>query len=743
MTNASGLDSDPLNSPTEDFSQALWPSKAAAAHSDTATGAEPAETGEGSSEGAGAAPSDHAEQQAPQKPSAASPVGTTLLSSTPSQAAGTSREVSASSQPPPQHGTPPGQPTPSSTVAEPGSSQEHNSVAELDNGHASQSKSPSKPSEEHAAATTWSSEASTSQSEASAGDAHTAGSLAQSGMAREVDPTPRELNRESSWASDVVPADTTYAEAAPPPAVGAAASADVDSAGSSPQAHGQSAGLCRTDEAGAQQPSTDVAASAHQPSTASESHMSTDQSLSPLEMQAGNAESADAIFAEVPTSVDTGMLTDDSSRSSQQALAVPSKPQADDSQWDDDAFAAATAAPHAEQAASFDPAPQGDVAVTVPDTTAASPQAAASHSFDWAEEPSVLPPAPQAELPTSTAAAGEDGTAAGASVSEQAAEQQADEDDWGDDDFGDFNDAASAGDDGGFGEFNEADTTAPSAAGASVPSFESQQQNLQPSLGPAGMCWQDCPCLQHEQAHVQTRGPLHPMHNLHVIKMYTSTAAQHGLVLCACTQYLALTSSTNALHVMPYESHVPSLQTASIFVPQTYTKLNTRHSRLPAACPAIEGQVHAALHMCLPCAPHADILSLLSSHKPCHVDAVPQEAPQPSLLSRLLNAPQQDLPGMLSQVFSPLTEPFARLPPISELPINPGGSQLGWRYNGQALLEHHMQQAKQLPVGDVLPTGGLLGQPPPGRECPAAPSLTRSKVKACTAVKRPVSLPSC
>lgn len=161
----------------------------------------------------------------------------------------------------------------------------------------------------------------------------------------------------------------------------------------------------------------------------------------------------------------------------------------------------------------------------------------------------------------------------------------------------------------------------------------------------------------------------------------------------------------------------------------------------------ILGQVCAALHMCLPFAPHADILAVPSSRQgelsqPCHVDAVPQEAPQPSLLSRLLNAPQQDLPDMLSQVFSPLTEPFARLPPLSELPINPGGSQSGWRYNGQALLEHHVQQAKQLPVGDVLPTGGLLGQPTPGRDCPAAPSVTRSKVRACTAIKQPVSLPS-
>lgn len=494
MTNASVLDSDPLNFPTEDFPQALWLTKAAAAaaHSDIATGAaEPAETAEGFNGAAGTAPLDQAEQPAPQTPNAASPLGTTVLSDTPWQAAGTPPGISASSQPPPQHGTPPAEPIPSSTVAEPGSSQEHNSAAELNNGDASQSKSPSKPSEEHAAATAWSCEASTSQSEASAGDAHSAGSLAQSSTAYEVDPTPGELKRESSGASHMFPADTTDAEAAAPPAVSAAASADVDSAGSSPQ--GQSEGLGRADEEGAQQPSTDVAAPTYQFSTSAESQISTDQSLSPPEMQASDDEWADAGFAKAPTSVDTDMLTDDSS-SSQQALAEPTKPQADDGQWDGDAFAAATAAPDADQTASLAPAPQGDAAVTVPDITGASPQAAASPSSDWAE-PSAAPPAPQAEVPTSTAAAGEAGTEAHANAAEQAAEQQADDDDWGDDDFGEFNDAASAGDDGGFGDFNEADTAAPDAAGASV---QSPKQDPQPSVVPTGMCWQDCPCRQHE-----------------------------------------------------------------------------------------------------------------------------------------------------------------------------------------------------------------------------------------------------
>ena len=125
----------------------------------------------------------------------------------------------------------------------------------------------------------------------------------------------------------------------------------------------------------------------------------------------------------------------------------------------------------------------------------------------------------------------------------------------------------------------------------------------------------------------------------------------------------------------------------------------------------------------LPCLPSV-VLSSAS------VPAVAQQLPQPSLLSRLLNATHQDLPSMLRQIADPLTAPFATLPPLSELPINPGGSHSRWRYNGQALLEHHMQQAKQLPVSDVLPTAGLLGQPQPGGKCPAAPSLNRSKVDA-------------
>ena len=120
-----------------------------------------------------------------------------------------------------------------------------------------------------------------------------------------------------------------------------------------------------------------------------------------------------------------------------------------------------------------------------------------------------------------------------------------------------------------------------------------------------------------------------------------------------------------------------------------------------------------------------------------------QDSPQPSLLSRLLNATPQDLPSMLRHITDPLTAPFATLPPLSELPIEPGGPHSSWHHNRQALLEHHLQQARQLPANDVLPTGGLLGQPQPGSHYPAAPSMSRSKVGAFKPpVSLPVSLPS-
>ena len=108
--------------------------------------------------------------------------------------------------------------------------------------------------------------------------------------------------------------------------------------------------------------------------------------------------------------------------------------------------------------------------------------------------------------------------------------------------------------------------------------------------------------------------------------------------------------------------------------------------------------------------------------------AVTKEAAPQLLLSRLLNAQQQDLHSMLRQIAEPLAAPFAIPLPLSKLPINPDGSPSRPRYNGKALLELHVKQAKRLSVSDVVATAGLLGQPQPSSECPAAPYLSDSQV---------------
>lgn len=469
VTNASNLNQNPFNPPSEDTPTSLWANQAAAANSDTGiSSAEPAETADGYRGNAEVTPPDQAEQQAPEPPSPASPVAATPLSN-----ASTPLEEPAESRHPPQHATPLEGHPPSSTEAEPGSAQEDTLASGLDNGNVPQSTSSSKPVEQQAAPTAGS-KASTSQSEASAGDVHTA---AQSST-REANPTSEQLQTQSGWGADIFPAEMSATAAAP--AVSTAASADVESAGSSPQAQGPPEGHDRAGEVEAQQPITDAAA-AHKSSRAAESHMSSIQSQS----QDSDDNWADADFANVPAAADTDVPNDGSS--SQQSSAMPTEPHADESQWGNSAFAAATAAPDAEQTASLAPSPQAD-AVTDLGKTSVSPQAQAA-SPDWAKEvPSAELSAPNVEVSASTAAAGEADTAAGAEGSEQPGTQQADEGDWGEDDFGDFNDAAGAGDDEGFGDFNEADTATPRSADASEQSPERRRQASQPSLAPAGVC---------------------------------------------------------------------------------------------------------------------------------------------------------------------------------------------------------------------------------------------------------------
>ncbi|KAL0049216.1 hypothetical protein WJX82_008932 [Trebouxia sp. C0006] len=74
----------------------------------------------------------------------------------------------------------------------------------------------------------------------------------------------------------------------------------------------------------------------------------------------------------------------------------------------------------------------------------------------------------------------------GAPQEEDAAEQAAADGDWGDDDFGDFNDAAEQGDDDdGFGAFNEADAEAGPSDAPAAQSPQSQLQHQQKTASPA------------------------------------------------------------------------------------------------------------------------------------------------------------------------------------------------------------------------------------------------------------------
>jgi len=77
-----------------------------------------------------------------------------------------------------------------------------------------------------------------------------------------------------------------------------------------------------------------------------------------------------------------------------------------------------------------------------------------------------------------------------------AAEPAAADGDWGDDDFGDFNNAAEAGDDDGFGAFNEAGTEAGPSDAPAAQSPQGQLQHQQKPASPAGT-WHDS-CSLHD-----------------------------------------------------------------------------------------------------------------------------------------------------------------------------------------------------------------------------------------------------
>ncbi len=119
----------------------------------------------------------------------------------------------------------------------------------------------------------------------------------------------------------------------------------------------------------------------------------------------------------------------------------------------------------------------------------------------------------------------------------------------------------------------------------------------------------------------------------------------------------------------------------------------------------------------------------------CHVSAAAKDAPQLSTLSLLLNTDQSRLPGIIRQLLEPFAAHFTIPTPLSALPINSDGTPQ-WRYNSNALLEYHIDQPRSAPRGQVLRTAGLLAQPKADSGCPAAPSLTRSRVSDYQADER-------
>ena len=523
-TNASGLDAESLGPFTHDSSQALWTSDAAAAaeRSESASGpANSTEAAEGHNAVVDSPPTQQAEQQTLQSPSTDENAGTpTGYSHAPLQAANNPPEALTIWQTPAaqnQH-TPAEEHPASSTEAGPGSTEQEDAAApRSSNAGNPLSTSSGHPIEDHAAAQAWLDNASQSQSQLPAADADAlaASSVPQSAVPRGANSQQLHLHvseeqRGSSWASHAFPENMTDVEAAATTGSTEASTEgniDADLAGSFVQAQGQLQGGGRADAAAGHETSTKD--TPHKFSAVAGGHTSTYQSEPPLETQANDSSWADGESAEAAafTNKDTpsdGGFTEVSasgnlnlpidSSISQNSSRVPQEPQADDSHWADDAFAAATAASAAEQTASsaFYAESQaavdglGDTVDSVAQTTAASSEAP---SGELSASDTGVP----SSLAADTAATGEANTAADTNVAEQPGKQQADEGEWGDDDdFGDFNDAGDDGDDGGFGAFNEAEPVTPRSADSSVQSPQSRVQAPQVPSTPPGMCKQDC-----------------------------------------------------------------------------------------------------------------------------------------------------------------------------------------------------------------------------------------------------------
>jgi len=138
-------------------------------------------------------------------------------------------------------------------------------------------------------------------------------------------------------------------------------------------------------------------------------------------------------------------------------------------------------------------------------------------------------------------------------------------------------------------------------------------------------------------------------------------------------------------------------------------------TRLPLCC--LQCSAHAWMY-------HHDVLPT------CFVAAaVVADTPTPSTLSSLLNANEDELPGIVQRLLEPLAFPFHLPSPLSPLPIKVDGSPQ-WHYSENALMKYHIKQAGRLPKGQVRATAGLLGQPATDVVCPTAPSLNHSRVSS-------------
>ena len=295
---------------------------------------------------------------------------------------------------------------------------------------------------------------------------HVAGATSSANQSLKLPAHLSQQQEDSNWAQDVFPDDAPDAVASAPHNSIAAAH-EMASGRPSPQAQGASQGNDGTDEDHTDTDQLGARSVVDAASTTGDGSLSLSQDETGLrtEVQAADSDWADGAFAEgsPPVQADAQI---DCSTSQEGDLAMPQ--QASDGDWADNAFAVAPPAVEAEQPASLPPSAEADAAALTQGQPNASIQEHAD-SDGWASKGFSAEPLPAqtqepaAASPSTAAVAEADMAADSSSASGQSAaphKQQADEEDWGDDDFGDFNDAANEPDDNGFGAFNEADAMA-------------------------------------------------------------------------------------------------------------------------------------------------------------------------------------------------------------------------------------------------------------------------------------------